>query len=58
MERPTGTCPLDAALRASRCAGCCQANELPPCVTSWLKARTSAAPVAVVRGALPEQRAA
>ncbi|NUQ56363.1 MAG: hypothetical protein HUU14_10800 [Dehalococcoidia bacterium] len=58
MERANGTCPLDAALRASRCAACCEANELPPCVTSWLKARTSAAPVVMMRAEAPKRRAA
>lgn len=58
MERATATCPLDAAYRASRCASCCEANALPPCVSSWLNARTSAAHVVALRTGMPERRAA
>ncbi len=58
MERPNATCPLDAAVRASRCGACCEANALPPCVTSWLRERTSRAPVILLRTEMTERRAA
>lgn len=31
------SCPHEPAMRAARCAGCCEANgSLTPCVVAWL----------------------
>ena len=58
MGSNQGSCPFDETVRASTCRACCNATDLPPCVTSWLMTRTGIAPVTVLRVGQAERKAA
>jgi len=58
MDSRREGCPVDEVRRATQCSICCEEMPLPPCVTSWLRVRTGAAGVTVLRTGWSQPKAA